>query len=293
MADRPEIEYKASPLRRLFWSLALVALLAGAGVALWKSWQLKQAAVIGEAEEAPPQSPSRTESAEKPAAPKTAETNPDEFVARSDTTVRFPPPPATVADSDAWLRGQLPVVDPDPRLQVWLAETGDLLPKLVLLVQEVSQGKVPRRIFAFWAPTEPFQVRAVGEGRYVIDPRSYRRYDVLAQVVEALDVDLAWRLYRRIEPLVDAVFAEYAPPGVRFDDVLLAAVEHLLKTPQPQGEIYLIKPSVMYKYADPGLESLSKAQKQLLRMGPVNAMIVKHKLGLLRGYLLQQRRAEG
>jgi len=214
-------------------------------------------------------------------------------VARSHTTVRFPSPPSSAADSDAWLRRQLPVVDPDPRFQAWLAETGDLLPKLVLLVQEVSQGKVPRRIFAFWAPDEPFQVRAVGDGRYVIDPRSYRRYDALAQVVDAIDVDLAWRLYRRVEPLVDEVFAEYAPQGTRFDDVLLAAVEHLLKTPQPQGEIYLIKPSVMYKYADPALESLSKAQKQLLRMGPVNAMIVKHKLGLLRGHLLQQRQAEG
>ena len=288
MADQPEIEYKASLLRRLFWSLALVALIGGAGVALWKSWQLKQAAVIKEVEESPRGDGSGAEST----GPKTAATNPDEFVARSDTAVRFPSPPATVGDSDAWLRRQLPLVDPDPRLQAWLAETGDLLPKLVLLVQQVSQGKVPQRIFAFWAPAEPFQVKAVGDGRYVIDPRSYRRYDVLAQVVDAVDLDLAWRLYRRLEPLVEEVFAEYAPPGVRFDDVLLAAVEHLLKTPQPRGEIYLTKPSVMYKYADPELESLSKAQKQLLRMGPVNAMIVKHKLGLLRGYLLQRRQAE-
>jgi hypothetical protein len=38
----------------------------------------------------------------------------------------------------------------------------------------------------------------------------------------------------------------------------------------------------MYKFADPGLESMSAGQKLLLRMGPDNAARVKAKLKAVR-----------
>ncbi|HEB77359.1 MAG TPA: hypothetical protein ENI90_02385, partial [Methylothermaceae bacterium] len=161
MANQPEIEYKASPLRRLLWSIVFIALLAGAGVALWQTWRLKQVEVIEEAE-----LPQPTQPAGETPAPDEATASPDEFVARADTAVHFPPPPAS-ADSDIWLQQQLPVVEPNPRFNDWLVQTDDILPKLVLLVHEVAQGKVPRRVFTFWAPSEPFQVKEAGEGRYV------------------------------------------------------------------------------------------------------------------------------
>lgn len=290
MTDQSEIDLTPSPLRRILWSLVMIALIAGTGYVLWWAYQLKQKAVLDEEEVAAVERHSLASGAKSPdQTPQeeiTGEEGADEFVARADTSVEFSSPPAAIEASDAWLRTELPKVNRNPRFNQWLAETNDLLRKAVLLASEVSQGKVPRNAFAFWAPEEPFRARETGDGQYVIDPASYHRYDLLAAAVEAFDMELLWRLYQLAKPLVDQVYAEFAPPGSRFEDTLLKAAEHLLQTPQPRGEIRLVKPSVMYKFADPKLEALSPAQKQLLRMGPVNATIVKRQLGLLRGLLL-------
>ena len=59
-------------------------------------------------------------------------------------------------------------------------------------------------------------------------------------------------------------------------------IDNLLATPQPPAPIVLVRPNVMYTYADPGLESRSAGQKLLLRMGPDNAAVIKAKLKELR-----------
>jgi Protein of unknown function (DUF3014) len=52
----------------------------------------------------------------------------------------------------------------------------------------------------------------------------------------------------------------------------------LLETPVIEKPIALTRPSVMYAFEDPELETLSSAQRQLLRMGPRNVRIVQQKL---------------
>ena len=59
-------------------------------------------------------------------------------------------------------------------------------------------------------------------------------------------------------------------------------IDNLLATPQPQQPVDLVRPNVMYMYADPGLESRSAGQKLLMRMGPDNAAAIKAKLTELR-----------
>ncbi|WP_460034860.1 DUF3014 domain-containing protein [Methylothermus subterraneus] len=269
---------KPSPLRKRIWALVMLGLVVGTAWVLWQAYRAKQAAVL--AKETPkPQTPS---------VPKAQEaTPPEEFVARVTPVVDFPPLPS-LSESDDWLRQELPELDQNPFLIRWVQETPDLLRKFVALADEIAQGKVPRKLFDSWAPKESLQVIESESGEYRLDPASYHRYDALAAAVEAVDVDLAWRLYRHLKPRIEEAYAEIGRPGVDFDQVLLNAIEHLLSTPQPPAEIRLIKKAVGYRYADPQLEALSAAQKQLLRMGPVNAAIVKHKLGLLRGLLLGQ-----
>ena len=60
--------------------------------------------------------------------------------------------------------------------------------------------------------------------------------------------------------------------------VLERAIVELLRTPVVTGDVRLQPSPVTYAYADPRLESLSPAQKQLLRMGPRNVSIIKRKL---------------
>ena len=53
----------------------------------------------------------------------------------------------------------------------------------------------------------------------------------------------------------------------------------------PMGPLELVRPRVMYEFADAGLEALPSGQKILLRMGPDNAVAVKDKLAELRAIL--------
>ncbi len=255
------------------------------GVALWVAYQAKQAAILAEGETPPATSPtaSQPESA-KVQGEASAE---EEFVHRVKTAVEFPPLPASLSESDAWLRQEVAAVDRNPKLLRWLDETPQVLYRFVVLVNEIAKGKVPRKLFEFWAPQEPLKVKESEGGEYLLDPDSYHRYDALAAAAEALDLELAVRLYRHLKPLISQVYAEFGPQGSDFDQVLIQAIEHLLKTPQPPAEVYLLKPSVTYRYKDPQLEGLSAAQKQLLALGPVNGAIVRHKLALLRALLNQ------
>src|ERR1019366_5213644 len=52
--------------------------------------------------------------------------------------------------------------------------------------------------------------------------------------------------------------------------------------PDVHGPVAMVRPNVMYQYADPKIEALSAGQKLLVRMGPDNEAIVKAKLRELR-----------
>ena len=56
------------------------------------------------------------------------------------------------------------------------------------------------------------------------------------------------------------------------------AIVVLLDTPTIETPIRLRRKGVVYRYDDPRLEELTGAQKQLLRMGPRNGLIVKQTL---------------
>jgi hypothetical protein len=48
------------------------------------------------------------------------------------------------------------------------------------------------------------------------------------------------------------------------------------------GPVELVRPKVMYQFANPELEELSAGQKVLIRIGPQNAAAIKAKLHELR-----------
>ncbi len=294
MSDNLEIEYKASPVRKIIWAILFAGVLGVAGYSLWKAYQLDQASHLDQVA-----TPSRVpdipvEEARPRVAPAPEVPVPEAGKREAEST---PPeaqpliPPASLAESDLWLREQLPPVNPHPEFVRWINSESDLIRKTVLLVYQVAHGKVPRKQFMFWAPKTPFPVKEKAKGQYVMDPAGYHRYDRVAEAVAAIDEEALVKLYRLLKPLVGEAFAEFSKPGQAFETVLIQGIEHLLKTPPIQGEVILLKPSVMYKFADPSLENLSQAQKQLLRMGPVNAAMIKHKLGLIRGLLLGQPEA--
>jgi hypothetical protein len=81
-----------------------------------------------------------------------------------------------------------------------------------------------------------------------------------------------------MQPLFQQAYEDLGNPQRDFNARLLEVIEHLLMTPDVQGPVKLVQPSVYYRYADPKLESLSSGQKLLLRMGPDNEAAIKAKL---------------
>jgi DUF3014 family protein len=164
-----------------------------------------------------------------------------------------------------------------PRVAAWLATSG-LIRNFTVSVANIAEGVAPARQLGVLRPSAPFRVSERG-GSFYIDPASYQRYDTLAAAVASVDPAGAARLYTTLKPRIEDASRELGTAG-SFDRTLERAIVSLVETPLPRGDVRL-RPAgrgIGYEFADPALENLSAAQKQLLRMGPRNAATVQQSL---------------
>lgn len=179
--------------------------------------------------------------------------------------------------SDPRVRELVSAQSSEPALKAWLS-VDHLLRRFVTLVDNIQRGSIPRKQLAFLAPQGRFKVaKSTGYG-IVIDPVSYQKYNVYADTLVSLDTTATVDLYLRLRPLIIRAYEEIGKRSGDFDQVLSQAIEHLLATPILEGEVALIRPSVMYKFKDKEIEGLSSAQKQLIRTGPRNTRIIQQQL---------------
>jgi hypothetical protein len=178
--------------------------------------------------------------------------------------------------SDALLRELVSRLSSHPDLAAWLVNE-DLARRFVAAVDNIAAGETPVRHLRFLAPTGRFQA-AAGAHSYVIDARSYERYDHVAAVVESIDDDGAARLFLQLEPLLVVAYRELGYPDGRFRQAFERAAARLLSVPVLEGEVPLLPAVLSYRFADPRLEALAPAEKQLLRMGPRNVRRLQAKL---------------
>jgi hypothetical protein len=208
--------------------------------------------------------------------------------------VAAPPPPAaarpapsaeasvpamplpSLDESDAFVRQLAQGLSTHPQVAAWLGTKG-LVRTFVVSVQNIAEGRSPSSFVPFLAPKTRFAV-VTKAGRTVGDPRSFAAYDDLADAVTSLDTAGVARVYGAALPLVKAAYAELGYPDRDFGKPLQRAIAALLETPVPEGDLVVKKGVVPYEYADPALEALSPAQKQLLRTGPRNAKLLQAKL---------------
>lgn len=196
---------------------------------------------------------------------------------------KLPPAVPELNDSDNDLLSQLQELSSLKNIVAW-SDAQDLARRFVVLVYNLAEGEVAHRYLPLNSPT-PF--RAEGSGASLrISPASYARYDRYADAFAAMDAKRAVSIYQFFWPTLKAAFAELGEPRKSLHSEGLKAIDHLLQTPQISGDINLVQPSVFYKYADPSLERLSSAQKQMLRLGPRNSALVKNKLKEIKALLL-------
>jgi Protein of unknown function (DUF3014) len=115
-----------------------------------------------------------------------------------------------------------------------------------------------------------------------LDPQNYARYQPMVAVINKLDMRQLVAVYVHFYPLFQSAYQDLGYPTGYFNDRLVQVIDSLLAAPDPAGPIELVRPNVMYTFADAGLESRPAGQKLLIRMGPDNAAAIKAKLKELR-----------
>lgn len=160
-----------------------------------------------------------------------------------------------------------------------------IIDRLVATVDNLPRKALANTIRPVGQLSDAFATDADGD-TLVLGISSYSRYDALVATLYYANLDSVYDMYRRFYPLFQNAYEQLGYPDAYFNDRLVEVIDHLITTPQPDGPIVLVRPNVLYEFADPELEALSSGQKLLLRMGPDNAATAKRILEKFRGRLV-------
>jgi hypothetical protein len=260
----------------LRWLIALL-LAATAAVAAWFLWDGTKTPELAPApieQQAPAAEP-------EPAEPLHPIEPPGDAPGETDL-VELPP----LEESDSYFA--LALVDVfGPELETLLVDDA-LIDKSVATVDNLSRDRVAEKIRPLGRLSGKFLVSAGGDnGPYYLSADNFGRYDPLVDLLTEADLDDVVATYRRFYPLFQEAFAQLGYPDSYFNDRVVAVIDDLLATPQPEQPIRLLRPHVLYTFADPRLEALSSGQKLLLRMGPAHAARIKERLAEFRTRIAQ------
>jgi Protein of unknown function (DUF3014) len=158
---------------------------------------------------------------------------------------------------------------------------------LVVTIDNLPRKQVPLR----YVPVNPPARRFLASGEedsLILNPDNYRRYTPYVRLAETLDAKKFAVVYVHYYPLFQQAYEELGYPSQYFNDRLIEVIDDLLATPDVQTPIKLIRPKVMYQFADPQLEARSAGQKIMIRMGRENAARIKAKLQEVRRELTNE-----
>jgi hypothetical protein len=178
---------------------------------------------------------------------------------------------------DIFLRALLGTLSSSPEFARWLA-TDDLIRQMARAIDAVSRGESPADDLVVLTPSSTFEVSGL-RGQHVIDRASYRRYDRLAAAVASLDPEAVARVYRTIQPRLNEAYRALGRADGSVDTALQVALRVVASTPIVDEPVRLVPGrGATYAFADPAIETLKPAQKQLIRMGPANQAKVQARL---------------
>ena len=156
-----------------------------------------------------------------------------------------------------------------------------LVRRIVATVDNLPREAAPQRMMPLKAVPGAFATRGSGE-EAVLDAANFKRYAPYVRVLESLDARALVSSYARAYPLFQRAYRELGYPAGNFNDRLVEAIDDMLAAPEIEAPVRLMRPKVLYEFADPDLETRSAGQKILVRMGAGNAARVKAKLREIR-----------
>ncbi len=272
--------------QKLMLILALCLLLVLGLLLLWPAKQPSQPVVTPvEPQPVTPSPETLPDILPEPAAPAAEEDSSFAEQALVEEAAEPEQPLPDLNNSDSEVRSALETLSADAVLLQWVV-SDEVLRKFVRVVDNLSQGKLVHKHRPLQSPRQPFFADKIGQ-QYRMSLKAYHRYDPYVDVLESLDMRTLVAVYRRYYPLLQQAYAELGYSGKNFHASLLGAIDQLLSAPEVEGEILLIRPSVMFKYRDPELEQLPDSHKLMLRLGPDNRRRVKARLRELRQALAE------
>ncbi len=195
-------------------------------------------------------------------------------------------PLPSLSDSDAWFR--LELVNLFGQGLDDLLATDLVIESVVATIDNLPRSHVAERMRPVGRlSTNLIADTTEGEG-LVLSPANFERYNGLVDMLALADMDEIGDAYRRYYPLLQEAYVALGYPNGYFNDRVVEVIDHLLETPEISGPVELVRPHVLYEYADPAIEALSSGQKLLIRMGPANAARVKNALTELRARITRE-----
>jgi len=191
--------------------------------------------------------------------------------------------PEPIDESDDAVKSAFISIASSPLVAEYLVDE-DLLQKFVINVNSIASQEMSRNHSLISPPEEKFSVYQQADRQW-INADSFKRYNPYIDALESMSTDDLIEIMNTYRSTLEAKFAEISAPNTTFNSALLKAIDELLDTPIVPLPIEVYSDSVMFKFKDDKLESLSAPQKQLIRTGPENTRRIKDVLRKLKDTL--------
>jgi Protein of unknown function (DUF3014) len=257
-------------MKTAMW-LVVLLVLGGIAAGYYYYWQMgaEQVKAPPPSVEAPPPPPPRVE-------PPLVRHPIENAQPPADETINLPP----LGQSDDAMRDTLTGFFGNKRAEE-LFGLKDIVRRFVVTVDNLPRKQVPMR-YRLFKPVAGNLHTGGADDSLSLSPDNYRRYQPYVLLANAVDLDKLVAVYVHLYPLFQEEYQSLGYPNGYFNDRLVETIDDLLATPDAPAQIKLIRPNVLYQFADPDLEALSAGQKILIRMGPENAARIKARLRELR-----------
>ncbi|WP_284214847.1 DUF3014 domain-containing protein [Comamonas jiangduensis] len=166
---------------------------------------------------------------------------------------------------------------------------------VVATIDNLPRGHAAPRLWPLSPVGGKLQTQPSAQGLQIAAANS-ARYDAVVAFVTSLEPATVVQWYRQAYPVLQQTYEELGYSGQYFNDRLVAVIDHLLQTPQPQepldirlvqvqGQVAPQQPWLRYEFADPDWQARSAGQKILLRLGSAHRAAMMAYLQALRAQI--------
>jgi hypothetical protein len=160
-----------------------------------------------------------------------------------------------------------------------------IIRKAVTLIENMTRGEIPQSGLPYKAIGSEIIVSEIDRDFYQMEEASFTRFDKVVDALIGFDGSELIALYRLFSPLMRRAYSELGYDGDAFDAAVLDAISRIVAVSLEELPLQLVKPSVMYLYADSRIEDLPDLDKLLIRLGPKNLLRLQSKLRSIEGQL--------